>query len=264
MATSTPRRPLPALAFLLALSLLTALVWWRVLHRSDSAKATSLRPRCSASRRPAAHRRSGAAAVTVTVLNSTQKTGLAAQVTGFLAADGFKTGTRGQRPDRSRPGHRRRRDPLRPGRSGGGQAAVLLRPRRTLVLDTRTDASVDLAVGAKYTAVAQPADVAKALAAAKVSQLPRSTAARAPPARAARRSRRPPRRRSATSTKLERSRVSASAVAPRPAPAEPARRSSSVEHAVGAELGQQAEQLRAEAATGDGAEPVAGRPAAQP
>ena len=41
MATSTARRPLPALAFLLALSLLTALVWWRVLHRSDSAKAAA-------------------------------------------------------------------------------------------------------------------------------------------------------------------------------------------------------------------------------
>ena len=41
MATSTSRRPLPALAFLLALSLLTALVWWRVIHRSDSAKAAT-------------------------------------------------------------------------------------------------------------------------------------------------------------------------------------------------------------------------------
>ena len=32
MDRPSARRPLPALAFLLALSLLTALVWWRVIH----------------------------------------------------------------------------------------------------------------------------------------------------------------------------------------------------------------------------------------
>ena len=36
MAEGTVRRPLPALIALLALTLLTALVWWRVLHRGGS------------------------------------------------------------------------------------------------------------------------------------------------------------------------------------------------------------------------------------
>src|ERR1700712_5111461 len=92
MATSRTRRPLPALAFLLALSLLTALVWWRVLHRSDSAGA-SAKPTCSTSATPTQTVVPANASVTVNVLNSTTKTGLAAQVTALLVTDGFKTGT---------------------------------------------------------------------------------------------------------------------------------------------------------------------------
>ncbi|MDQ1721771.1 MAG: hypothetical protein QOI26_1505, partial [Pseudonocardiales bacterium] len=41
MSVATRRRPLPALAFLLALSILTGIVWWRVLHRAEPAGTTS-------------------------------------------------------------------------------------------------------------------------------------------------------------------------------------------------------------------------------
>jgi hypothetical protein len=171
MATSTSRRPLPALVFLLALSLLTALVWWRVIHRSDSANA-SVTPTCSVSATPSVTVLPAAASVTVTVLNSTDKGGLAAQVTGFLAADGFKTGTAANDLTARAPVTGVAEVRYGPKGAAGAKLVSYYVPGSTLVLDTRTDASVDLAIGAKYTAVLAPSDVAKALASAKLSQLP--------------------------------------------------------------------------------------------
>jgi LytR cell envelope-related transcriptional attenuator len=84
MAEGTVRRPLPALIALLALTLLTALVWWRVLNRGGSSHPTS----CS-----------GATAVVVlpqpssvslSVYNSTNRSGLAKAAAKVLTADGFK------------------------------------------------------------------------------------------------------------------------------------------------------------------------------
>jgi hypothetical protein len=180
MATSTARRPLPALAFLLALSLLTALVWWRVLHRSDTGKPTA-QSSCTASATPTATVLPAPQSVLVNVLNSTQKTGLAAQVTGFLATDGFKTGTPVNDPSPRAPVTGVAE--IRFGPTGAAAARLLMFyvAGATLVPDARTDASVDLAVGAKYTAVASTADVAKALAAAKIRQLPAPAAAGATP-----------------------------------------------------------------------------------
>ena len=173
MATSSARKPLPALAFLLALSILTALVWWRVLHRSDSSKAASSPPSCTASATPTVSVVPAPGAVTVTVLNSTDKTGLAAQVTGFLTTDGFKTGT--PTNDTSARSPVAGVAEIRFGPTGAAAAKLLMFyvPGATLVPDaTKTDASIDLAVGAKYTAVASTTDVAKALTSAKLSQLP--------------------------------------------------------------------------------------------
>jgi hypothetical protein len=83
MAMSARR---PALAFLLALSLLTALVWWRVFNRTDDPGTATAHSTCAV--------QTGVAlppptAVTVTVLNGTDRAGLAATVAGALAADGF-------------------------------------------------------------------------------------------------------------------------------------------------------------------------------
>ena len=182
MATSSARRPLPALAFLLALSLLTALVWWRVLHRSDSAKAAPTPSSCSASPTPSLTVVPAPGAVTVNVLNSTTKTGLAAQVTALLVTAGFKTGTPSN--DETARAPVTGIAEIRYGPSGAGAARLLLFyvPGAVLVKDTRTDSSVDLALGAKYTAVVAPSEVAKALIAAKVSQLPAPAPASSTPA----------------------------------------------------------------------------------
>lgn len=173
MASSSARKPLPAVVFLLALSLLTALVWWRVLHRSDSGKAAASPASCSASPTPSLTVVPAPAAVTVTVLNSTDKTGLAAQVTGFLATDGFKTGQPANDETTRAPVTGVAEIRYGPAGAAGAKLLTFYVPGAILVPDpTVTDATIVLAVGAKYTAVAAATDVAKALASAKLSQLP--------------------------------------------------------------------------------------------
>lgn len=86
------RRPLPALAFLLALSLLTALVWWRVFDRSTGDSAAAPSPTCAAQQGielPAP------AQVSLIVLNGTDRAGLAGTVSDSLAGAGFQVGSPG-------------------------------------------------------------------------------------------------------------------------------------------------------------------------
>ncbi len=172
MARSAARKPLPALAFLLALSLLTALVWWRVLHRGDDSKTAAPQPSCSSSTAPAPTVVPSPAAVNMTVLNSTTRQGLAASVGQALTGLGFKvTAVANDLTSRA---------PVtgvaevRYGPAGKAAATLVSYyvPGATLVADTRTGASVDLALGAKYVALATAADVAKALVAAHITQLP--------------------------------------------------------------------------------------------
>lgn len=93
--TSPPRRrPLPALIFLVALTLLTALVWWRVLSRDDShAAETGECPTphttVSAPASPSTHELPRPADVHLAVLNSTHRTNLAAHTAERLRNLGF-------------------------------------------------------------------------------------------------------------------------------------------------------------------------------
>ncbi|MDT4961102.1 MAG: hypothetical protein QOF87_749 [Pseudonocardiales bacterium] len=87
MSSPTKRRPLPALILLIALTLLTSLVWWRVLHRDDGKAAAGSNcptPGTSASVLPRP------ASVAVSVLNSTTRTGLARTTATTLTKVGFK------------------------------------------------------------------------------------------------------------------------------------------------------------------------------
>jgi hypothetical protein len=172
MATSGARRPLPALAFLLALSLLTALVWWRVLHRAEASSQPTSTPTPSCAPPTPVTAVPAPASVTITVLNSTQRSGLAASVGGLLAHDGFRIASVGN--DLTSRAPVAGVAEIRFGPAGATAAALLAYyvPGATLVRDSRTAASVDLALGAKYTALAAPTAVAKALAAAHVTQLP--------------------------------------------------------------------------------------------
>ncbi|MDQ1738906.1 MAG: hypothetical protein QOE53_558, partial [Pseudonocardiales bacterium] len=98
MSTATRRRPLPALAFLLALSILTAIVWWRVLHRPEpagNASQPTVTPSASCTPAAKAVRLPAPAAVSVVVLNGAGRDLLATKVSGQLKSRGFTMGTPG-------------------------------------------------------------------------------------------------------------------------------------------------------------------------
>ncbi|MEP6852164.1 MAG: LytR C-terminal domain-containing protein [bacterium] len=99
MAGPSARRPIPALVFLLALSLLSGLVWYRVLNRDDAAGRTT-GGGTSASRvcvprtaKPVALPKPSG--VTVSVLNAAGVAGLARSVGNGLKGRGFKLGAIG-------------------------------------------------------------------------------------------------------------------------------------------------------------------------
>src|SRR4051812_41293969 len=85
------RRPLPALAFLLALSLLTALVWWRVFDRASGGEPSTPTTTCAVQQGVALPE---PAQVSVIVLNGTaagtNRAGLAGYVASALTNDGFQ------------------------------------------------------------------------------------------------------------------------------------------------------------------------------
>ena len=169
--SSTVRRPLPALAFLVGLALLTGLVWWRVIHRSDETGATASTTKTCASAPVATSTVLPAVTdVSIQVLNSTTKTGLAGTTGAALVKLGFKQAAV---PTNDSPTH----TPvagvaeLRFGPAGKPSADLLsfYLPGATEVADQRTGAVVDVALGAKFTAIATPDAVAAALKAAHVS-----------------------------------------------------------------------------------------------
>ncbi|MCW2541708.1 MAG: uncharacterized protein JWN95_3433 [Frankiales bacterium] len=93
MSATSARRPLPALVFLLVLTVLTAVVWWRVLHRPQESSATGqttgptpvvkCTPGVKSITLPAPK------AVSVAVYNGSQRDHLAATVQTELRARGF-------------------------------------------------------------------------------------------------------------------------------------------------------------------------------
>jgi hypothetical protein len=90
MTSSDRRRPLPALVFLAGLTLLSAIVWYRVLHRDGSAAQTPSASPCTTTSTTAAPTKLPAPrAVSVLVLNSTQRNGLAASTGKALSRAGF-------------------------------------------------------------------------------------------------------------------------------------------------------------------------------
>src|SRR5690348_13233861 len=96
MAGTVTRRPLPALVALLALLLLTALVWWRVLNRGTgngpeaAGGAThSVCPTPTPTRTATRATLPAPADVTVWVLNATRRSGIAGKAQATLVRDGF-------------------------------------------------------------------------------------------------------------------------------------------------------------------------------
>ncbi|HZE49587.1 MAG TPA: LytR C-terminal domain-containing protein [Jatrophihabitantaceae bacterium] len=167
MERVSARRPLPALIFLLGLSLLTALVWWRVIHRSDSGSPKAATT-CQSTSSKVVPQPSG---VSVNVLNSTDRLHLARTVATAMGKVGFHvTGYGNDDPNVVVNGVAE----IRYG-TKGAQSATLLSfylPGATLVPTTRTDSQVVVALGTKFKAVATTAQAKKTMASQKVTQLP--------------------------------------------------------------------------------------------
>lgn len=152
MTSSMARRPMPALVALLALLGLTAIVWWRVLHRDSGSSAGTP---CSSSSSSARITLPAPAAITVQVLNATNRTGIAAKARTALAADGFNLPAQAGNDTKYR-GKVTSTAQIRYGPKGKS-GAMLLRyyfPGAQLVPGTTTSATVVVSIGAKYHAVA--------------------------------------------------------------------------------------------------------------
>jgi hypothetical protein len=162
---STPiRRPLPALFALLALLLLTSLVWWRVLHRGGDSDAAASCPTQAA---PAATL-PAPALITVEVLNATKRNGIGARARTALVSDGFNIPkpAANDRPKVKVPGIAE----IRFGPTGRDGATLLhyYLPGARMVPTKSKTATVVVSLGAKYRTIASRSSVEAALARKRV------------------------------------------------------------------------------------------------
>ena len=158
---STPlRRPLPALIALLALLLLTALVWWRVLNRDSG--GTGNASNCPTTH-PAAAELPGPNLVTVQVLNATKRAGIAGKARTTLISDGFNS-PKAAANDKPKVKVRGVAE-IRYGTRGRDGAKLLhyYFPRARLVRTDTKSATVVVSLGEKYRGVASPSSVQAAL-----------------------------------------------------------------------------------------------------
>lgn len=171
MPSTLTRRPVPALVALAALLVLTALVWWRVLNRDDSSGASegtscptpSPSPTTSATEKvlPAP------STITLTVLNSTNRTGIAGKARTTFLQDGFRVPAPAGN-DLKYQGKIPGVAEIRYGPSGKQAASVVAYylPGAKLVPTSSSTATVVVSLGAKYRSIASQAAVTSALRAA--------------------------------------------------------------------------------------------------
>ena len=166
MAEGTARRPLPALIALLALTLLTALVWWRVLNRGGSSHASSCPNRSAAVVLPQP------SAVSLSVYNSTNRSGLAKATAKVLTADGFKVlGYQNDPANQVIQGVAEIRYSLDQ-KTNATLVAYYFPGAKLVQYQTETESKLVVSLGTKFTKVAPAQDVHAALTQAHVSQAP--------------------------------------------------------------------------------------------
>jgi hypothetical protein len=154
----------PALVSLLALLLLTALVWWRVLHRNSSDSGSSGCPKAtSVSSAAPAQALPAPADVTVQVLNSTNRAGIAGKARTALVDAGFNSPAAAN--DKGTV-HVKGVAEIRYGPSAAKAAKLLsfFFPGAKLVPNTGKSATVVVSLGTKYKQVTPAATVTAELA----------------------------------------------------------------------------------------------------
>jgi hypothetical protein len=179
MTAPDRRRPLPALVAIAALTLLTALVWFRVLHRGAEASSTSS-PSSSTSTSACPTPASTAAnvlpkpsLVTLIVLNSTTRGGLAKNVRQTLVSDGFAIPAQATNDGTAYGGHGEvlgvAEIRFGPSQRLAANLTAYYLPGAILVATDSSSASVIVSLGAKFKAVATPTAVAAAITKARVT-----------------------------------------------------------------------------------------------
>jgi hypothetical protein len=160
----------PALAFLLALTVLTAIVWWRVLHRdqgdSSGAAVLGIPVQSCAPKGSPKLVLPKATAVSVKVLNGSTRDGLATTVSADLKARGFKTGAADTVDDSGQLAALSTEvAEIRYGTAGKSAAELVgyYVSGSKLVKISRSDASVDVVLGKSYTKLASQAQVNAAI-----------------------------------------------------------------------------------------------------
>ena len=163
------RRPLPALICLVALTLLTALVWWRVLNRDSGSAHTSSsceKPKTSQTVLPRPE------TVTVFVLNSTNRGGLAKSTATALGKVGFKVSGYGNdtgNPVISGVAEIRFSPDQKPGATLLG---YYITHAKLVQLPTSSSQKLEVSLGNQFNAVATAAGAARAMQAANTTVSP--------------------------------------------------------------------------------------------
>ena len=165
MAGTSTRRPVPAVIFILLLSLLTGLVWYRVLHRPDSVATGP--SKTSAHCTPAtatglARSWPEPSTVTLSVLNASQRDNLAHSVAAEFKSRGFKIGSIGNDTTGGATATQVR---YAPGSATAARLVQLYLPGARLVAVSGTSDTVVVAVGSSYTNLATAKQVKKQRAA---------------------------------------------------------------------------------------------------
>ena len=170
MASTITRRPLPALIALLALLLLTALVWWRVTNRDDSTPSAAAKT-CTSPTTSAAGPRTLPLpkSVDVLVLNSTSRNGIATKARKTLMADGFRSTLKAADDTSTSKVVGTAQIRYSAANKLGAQLLQYYFPGAQLVLSQTASAQVTVSLGPTYTAVQSPKAVAARLAADKVT-----------------------------------------------------------------------------------------------
>lgn len=168
MPATAVRRPVPAIVFLLVLSLLAAIVWWRVLHRASEASTPKSNKSCSTSAANKPVALPTPKTVSLTVLNGNGKSGLAATISNQLKARGFRIAKYGN--DDPVAGVAEIRYTTKFATAATVVKAYL--PGATLIPLDGTTAGVTVSLGAKFAALASAAAVKKALITASKAPAP--------------------------------------------------------------------------------------------
>lgn len=160
MTSPTKRRPLPALVCLLALCLLTALVWWRVINR-DSSSADST-PTCPTTQ-STAKQLPEPQAISVTVLNATKRNGIAGIARAALLKDGFQIPAAAANDTAGTVIPQTAEIRYGPTGADGAKLLAYYFPGAKLIATQAADSTVVVSLGAKYTSVAAKTTVAATL-----------------------------------------------------------------------------------------------------